>query len=161
MINQLIPSGVCLKCKGCCRFAQEDSVWAPSLLNGEIDSLSKAGLAPSMITPQKKIRVANFNKENIFICSLFNPEGHICKIYSARPFECQLYPFLLKRKNNKIFLAVDLNCPFAKENIKSSSFTQHVQYLTGLLKGPQYAAILKNNPQVTQEYPEAEELGEL
>ncbi len=161
MINQLIPQGICLKCKGCCRFSHEDSVWAPSLLNEEIEALSKAGEACSLISSNKKIRVANFNRENIFICSLFNPEGNICKIYSARPFECQLYPFLLKHRDAKEFLAVDLNCPFVKDKIKSKEFAQYVKYLVGLLKSPQYTAILKNNPQVIQAYPEAEELNEL
>lgn len=161
MINQLIPQDFCLKCKGCCRFTHEDSVWAPCLLNEEIESLSKAGLAPALITPHKKIRVAAFAKENVFICSLFNPEGNICKIYGFRPFECQLYPFLLKRRNGKTFLAVDLNCPFVKAKIKNKEFKDYAQYLVDLLKSPQYAAILENNPHVVQAYPEAEEINEL
>lgn len=161
MIKQFIPQEVCLKCKGCCRFSQEDSVWLPSLLNEEIEVLSRQGLPPSLITPYKKIRVATFSKENVFICSLFNPEGNICKIYAFRPFECQLYPFLIKLKNRKTFLAVDLNCPFVKDKIKTKEFSDYVKHLVDLLKSPQFAAILKNNPQIIQEYPEGQELNEL
>ncbi|MFA4842742.1 MAG: YkgJ family cysteine cluster protein, partial [Candidatus Omnitrophota bacterium] len=101
MIKQIIPQEVCLKCQGCCRFSEKDSVWSPSLLDEEAESLG-----------QKKILLIASAAGNVFFCSFFEPEKNACKIYSRRPFECQLYPFLLKRKDKKTFLAVDPKCPF-------------------------------------------------
>ncbi len=148
MIRQFIPQEVCLKCKGCCRFSQEDSVWVPRLLKEEEGVLSEIRVIPSQ-------------EGNNFICSFFNPEDNHCKIYAERPFECQLYPFLLKKKSGKIFLGLDLNCPFTKGKIETKEFSEYLNYLIGLLKSQQYAAILKSNPQVIQGYPEAEELSAL
>ena len=30
-LKQFVPSEVCLKCNGCCRYKQADSVWRPKL----------------------------------------------------------------------------------------------------------------------------------
>lgn len=161
MIRQFVPQEVCLKCRGCCRFHQEDSVWSPTLLDEEIDTFLKEGLSAGLISPNKKIRVASFKKEDIFICSLFDPEGNNCKIYSLRPLECQLYPFLLNRKGTKAFLAIDLQCPFASEKVKTKEFNDYARYLAGILKNPPYAEMLQNNPHIVQVYPEAVDLVEI
>jgi len=161
MIRQFVPQEVCLKCHGCCRFHQEDSVWPPTLLNEEIDALSKEGVPATLISSSKKIRVASFPKEDIFICSLFDAQGNKCKIYNLRPLECQLYPFLLNRKGGKSFLAIDLQCPFAAEKIKAKEFNDYAQYLAGLLKNPPYTEVLQNNPHIIQVYPEAVDLVEI
>jgi len=161
VIKQFIPENVCLSCQGCCRFREEDSVWLPSLSTEEIENFSRQGLPPSLISVEKKIRVASFDKEGIFICSLFNPEQNKCKIYESRPLECQLYPFLLSRKDKKIFLAVDTQCHYVGGRIKTQEFSEYTQYLAELLKSPQYADILKNNPHLIQVYRDTLEICEL
>jgi len=157
-IKQLIPQGVCLKCKGCCRFSQEDSVWLPTLLNQEIAEFEKLGLAPGLISANKKIRVASFPKEKTFICSLFNPEGNICKIYEQRPFECRLYPFILKRRGAGTCLAADENCPFVAAHKEDAAFKEYASYLINFLQDPGLKDLLKENPQMVGDYPQALEL---
>lgn len=161
MIEQFVPQEACLKCQGCCRFAQEDSVWVPSLLNEEIEKLLKGSFPPSLLSLDKKIRAISFKNEGIYICALFNPEENKCKIYEYRPFECQLYPFLINRKEDKVFLALDLKCPFAKDKVNTREFQEYSRYLSGLLKTPQYLEILKNNPHAIQAYAEVLDLSEL
>jgi len=161
MIKQFVSQGVCLKCQGCCRFKQEDSVWSPVLFNEEIEMLLKEGLSPALISPHKKIRVASFSKEDIFICSLFNTEENKCKIYNFRPLECQLYPFVINRKDDKILLSLDLQCSFIAEKQKTEEFKEHVRYLADLLNSPRYVEILKNNFQIIQTYPDVLDLCEL
>lgn len=160
-IKQIIPEGFCLKCDGCCRFSHPDTVWSPFLLKEEIDNFLKQGLAPSLITTSKNIRVVSFDKGNIFICALLDPQENKCKIYSFRPFDCQLYPFLINRDGGKIFLAADLRCLFVKENLEKDEFKKHAQYLRGLLNSPDLLNIKKDNPQIAQEYAEVINLFEL
>lgn len=160
MIKQFIPQNYCLSCQGCCRFAQVDSVWSPCLLDEDLKELAKNNLSPSIISSRKKIRLIPFHKQDNFICPLLGLDSK-CKIYSFRPFECQLYPFLLNRKGRKVFLAIDLNCPYAKGNLKAPAFKKYTRYLAGLLGRPRRLSALKNNPQVIQEYPEVLNLVEL
>jgi Fe-S-cluster containining protein len=171
MIKQVIPRDYCLGCQGCCRFGQQDSVWLPCLLNEEIEGLLKKNFPSSLISGEKKIRSQPHPEENNFtpplragagfICSFFVPQDNKCKIYAFRPFECQLYPFLINRKDDKIFLAVDLRCPFAQENLKNPKYKKYIQYLTDLFNGSSVIQILKNNPQIIQTYPEVLNLKKL
>lgn len=138
-LQQFIPEDFCLACKGCCRFVQQNSVWLPRLLEEEKNKIGRIDV------------VANPREEN-FICGFLNKEDNKCKIYHTRPFECQLYPFVLDRKGNNIFLAVDLNCAFVKEGWKNQEFKEYAQRLIELIKSPGCLNILKNNPQIIQEY---------
>ncbi|MBU1124991.1 MAG: YkgJ family cysteine cluster protein, partial [Candidatus Omnitrophica bacterium] len=90
--NQFVPQEFCLKCQGCCRFAEADSVWAPCLLDEEIqDLLDNKELPAVMISLERRIRpVAHQGHEN-FLCPFLVMEDNACKIYDIRPFECQLY----------------------------------------------------------------------
>jgi Fe-S-cluster containining protein len=161
MIKQFIPQEICLECQGCCRFSQRDSVWSPSLLNEEVEELLKNKIPPLFISSDKKILLRQPAAEGNFVCSFFTPEENLCKIYPWRPFECQLYPFLINRKGGKVFLALDLHCPFVAKKIKTRDFEDCVLYLTEFLNSPPQAEILKNNPQIIQVYPQALNLGEL
>jgi len=61
----------------------------------------------------------------------------------------------------KIFLALDLRCPFIKDNLESLGTKGYIQYLTGFFKSQAGSSILRNNPQIIQEYPEVVNLAEL
>jgi Fe-S-cluster containining protein len=90
-----------------------------------------------------------------------NLKDNKCKIYFFRPFECQLYPFLINRNAGKAFLAVDLKCPFVKQRLETKEFKEYTKNLSGILNSPSLIKILKNNPQIIQAYPEALNLREL
>ncbi len=143
MIKQFIPSSVCLKCQGCCRFAEENSVWSVKLLEGERLRLKCAN---------KTIPLKYSEKEGNFYCSFLDKSNNKCQVYSNRPLECQLYPFLIHGKNKKASLAVDLNCPFVQKELKSKKIKDFALELASLLKTPAYQDILKNNPHIIQEY---------
>lgn len=148
-LKQFVLSGFCLKCAGCCRFDQEDTIWSPRLLNKEKERLGK------------KIHLIPNPKQGNFLCSFLNIQNNKCKTYSFRPFECQLYPFLINRKEEDIFLAVDLKCPFVKKNLKDPRFKEYTQYLNDFLNSPRQLNILKNNPQIIQVYTEVLNLTKL
>jgi len=103
-LKQFIPSEFCLGCHSCCRFKDKESVWTPFRIE---------------LTPYK----------DYFVCPNLNLETNLCKVYSERPFDCRLYPFLLNSKLDKVFLSVHLNCPFIRENLNKKSFKDYVSYL--------------------------------
>lgn len=152
---------VCLKCQGCCRFLQAQTEWAPCLLNEEKKLLSENIRFASLISMDNRVCLISSEKGDIFLCPFLNEEENKCRIYASRPFECRLYPFILNRKKSKVFLAVDTNCAYAKDNLNSASFKEYLSYLLCLLNSQKYKTILKNNPQVIQAYAQAFNLEEI
>jgi len=162
MMKQVIPQDVCLKCQGCCRFGEQDSAWVPCLLDEEIQSLlDKQGLPPALLSAGKKIQPVGSPAGEGFICAFFDPQANKCKIYDCRPFECQLYPFLINLRVNKVLLTVDLNCPYVKEHLNTKEFQEYSAYLAAFLNQPSQLKLLKGNPQVIQAYEEVLDIIEL
>ena len=158
MIRQFVPEEVCLKCQGCCRFKETVGVWLPCILNEETAVLSKNNLP----CPQEKKIIPVFSGEkDIFFCPLLNRKENKCSIYTERFFDCQLYPFVINRKQQKVYLSVDLNCGFINDNFQSAGFEKYVEYLSGLLNSKAYLDILRRNPQIVQIYPGVADIAEL
>ena len=161
MIKQFVPREFCLKCLGCCRFREENSVWAPCLLDEEIQELIDKDIPPATITADRRIHpVPNPSGEGYF-CAFLSAQENKCKIYNFRPFECQLYPFLLNLRGKKVILTVDLNCPYIKKSINDPSFKEYSEQLAKFLNSPAQVKLLRNNPQVLQAYEEVSEIIEL
>ena len=161
MIKQFIPQEYCLKCRVCCRFSEEGSIWSPILLDGEMDKLLEHRIPPSFFSYDKRIRLQSQPRQDNFTCSFFDSGDNKCKIYDLRPFECQLYPFLLNRDSNAIFLALDLRCPFIQQNLQPAVFQEYAKDIVDFLNSPEGQALLKNNPQLIQEYPGVLNVAEL
>jgi len=155
VIRQFVPSEVCLKCRGCCRFKEEDSAWSPCLLEEEVQGLLDKKIPSASIDIHKRIHpIANPQGGSNFVCPFLSIGDNKCKIYGFRPFECQLYPFLINLRGRKVLLTVDLNCPYIRENIKSKEFREYLNYLAAFLNSPKQLKILKENPQILQAYEE-------
>jgi Fe-S-cluster containining protein len=139
MIKQIILKDFCLNCRLCCRFNEPDSVWVPHLLDDEKKRLN-----------EDKIKLIFSKKEKVYFCSFLEPKENKCKIYKNRPLECQLYPFLINLKDKKIFLSLDLRCPYIKERLNSSQVKEYINYLCGFLKASK--KLILDNPQILQTY---------
>lgn len=148
MIRNLIPSKICLACLGCCRFSEKGSVWLPHLLKEEGKRLKKIKLVPGAGL-------------SIFLCSYLNQKSNKCIIYKGRPFDCRLYPFLIRRKAKKVFLSADLNCPYMEKHLRASEVKRYIAYLLKFLHSKRFLKILKGNPQIIQEYPGVLDVGEI
>ncbi|MDD5560895.1 MAG: YkgJ family cysteine cluster protein [Candidatus Omnitrophica bacterium] len=162
MIKQFVPQEFCLKCRGCCRFREADSVWSPCLMDEEIQLLlDKKDIPAASISIERRIQlIANPNGVD-FICPFLSSLSNKCAIYDIRPFECQLYPFLINLRKDKILLTVDLNCPYVCEKINSPEIKDYISYLAGYLNSPEQLKMLKDNPRLIQAYEEVREVAEL
>jgi hypothetical protein len=162
VIKQFVPEDVCLKCRGCCRFSEANSVWLPCLLDEEIVELAdKKGIAAVSLSMDKRIMPKVIEGNEGFFCPFLSITDNKCAIYNSRPFECQLYPFLLSLRQKKALLTVDLNCPYVQEKINTPEFKEYTLYLADLLNSPAYLRLLKNNPQIIQAYAQVLDVVEL
>lgn len=162
MIKQFVSEDVCLRCQGCCRFSQADSVWLPCLLDEEIvDLTDKQGIPAVSLSADKRIMPKAGAGSKVFFCPFLSPADNKCAIYDSRPFECQLYPFIVSLRQKKALLTVDLNCPYVQEKINTPEFKEYTLYLENLLNSPEYLRLLKNNPQIIQAYTQVLDVVEL
>ncbi len=161
MIKQLIPQEICLKCQGCCRFRQVNSVWLPCLMEEEIQALLDKNIPPAAISIERKIQPLPNPNSDGYICAFFDIPENKCKIYAFRPWECQLYPFLINLRDKKVILTLDLNCAYIKENLKTKEFKEYSEYLVDFLNSPPQIRLLKDNPQLLKTYEDISEIIEL
>ncbi|MCM8792011.1 MAG: YkgJ family cysteine cluster protein [Candidatus Omnitrophica bacterium] len=142
-LKQVVKSIFCKSCVGCCRFKEKESVWVPHLLEQETKSLKI-----------KKIKLIFRNDQ--FICSFLEPEANLCRIYKIRPFECRLYPFLLQRRDDRLFIAVHLKCPFLEREVSCGDFKDYLKYLKAFFKRPKNLKIIMKNKNNFSYYPKDE-----
>lgn len=161
-VKQFVPEEDCLKCQGCCRFREAESVWSPCLLEEEtLELIDKPGIPAVSISADKKIMPVAVQGKEGFFCPFISLADNKCKIYAMRPFECQLYPFLIAFRGKKVLLTVDLNCPYARLKADSKEFREYVDYLTKFLNSPKQLKLLKDNPQLIQAYEDVLDVVEL
>lgn len=129
-LKQFVPSDFCLGCYGCCRFAANPTIWAPS-----------------------GCRLAKNNGE--YICENLRREDNRCKIYQQHPLDCQLYPFLLVRKGNSLQLGIHRACRFIQEkNPSDKELKDYTDYVKERLCADELISILENNPEIAADYAE-------
>ena len=165
-LNQFVPSKVCLKCDGCCRFKEENSAWRPRMAKEEIlrfaqndEKMSLADLILSKETFSKEGSIKTVTCHGEHLCSFFNPQDYTCRIYHSRPFECELYPFVLTRKEGRMAVYSHLMCPFIQEKRATQDFDDYVVYLKKFFQEQEALAFLKRNPTLAGDYsPYQEEL---
>ena len=134
MLKQFIPSDYCLKCLGCCRFAQNPTIWAPQ-------------------------GCKLIQNNNSYICEQLNLKNNRCEIYRKRPLDCRLYPFLLVKRNHLLQLGLHKSCCFIEENKPDSGIVrEYADYLKRRLNGEEYIAELRKNPQIAADYQEDVEI---
>lgn len=153
MIKQLIPSEVCLSCKGCCRYSARNSSWAPTLLQEEARDLLRGTIAGTFISETNKLKViTDHSGQNNYLCPCLNVRDDTCTIYPNRPLECQLYPFVLALADAKYVLGVDAQCPFVEQNLLDPEFRKFGDGLLEYFNSSHGRYILQKNPHLFQEY---------
>jgi uncharacterized protein len=130
-LEQFVPSEICLQCDGCCRFKDKDSAWRPKISGEEVARARELGLAEKIfnqgvVDKDNYIRTAPGCGEHF--CSFFNSQDHTCAIYQARPFECELYPFVISRDAQGAGVYMHLNCPHVEAN-PGEATAAYVRYL--------------------------------
>jgi len=140
-IKQFVNSKFCLKCRGCCRFNSE--LWIPCLLKQD-----KQNLKIQAISPAK-------NEDN-YRCQFLIQDKNQCRIYNLRPFECQLYPYLLNKQGGSLDLVAHLSCPYLQNNLNSKAFGEYCRNLTRFFKDPEVLNVLKAEWETFRCYPQDE-----
>lgn len=165
-LKQFVPSSVCLKCDGCCRFKEENSSWRPKVVPEEVVQIQISGLAAEIFARNPFLpdgpRTGTVQGGHIqanachgtegFQCSFFKADDHTCRIFTKRPFDCQLYPFVLTREGGQPVLCVHLHCPHVQQTRFSPVFERYAEYLKDFFRRREVRDFLKENPTLVGDY---------
>jgi len=162
-LKQFVPSEVCLKCRGCCRYKQADSPWRPKLGGRDRESLADLITGSAVLDAQAYINTIQACGEHL--CRFLNGNDNTCGIYSRRPFECALYPFVLSQTTDAVKVYVHLSCPYvqdhlmnfdcqsrASENPDKAGFNEYVQYLKEFFRRADIREFLTGNKGMFHDY---------
>jgi uncharacterized protein len=154
-LKQFVPSQVCLSCDGCCRFKEAQSLWRPMITGQERDEQRNPDFARKVFSAQVVDDagfITTLPLKDSFICYFLNPSHNTCGIYHARPFECQLYPFVLGRNSEESGVYAHLNCPYIQDSWDSPKFLEYKKDLQQFFRQDEVRAFLKRNPCLVREY---------
>ncbi len=142
-----------MKCKICCRFPDTTEVQAPawSLLEAEWAQASggdRSWFQKIEQTPSLGPRLQPCGSG--FRCPAFNEQMNGCTIYSVRPLDCRLYPFVLTKdaSQTKVILSMDVKCPYIQEHGTDLETLAYIQRLADYLEMPVGRDYLKENPNI-------------
>ena len=149
-LKQFVPSEVCLKCQGCCRYKEEKSAWRPKL--GASDQTALADLITSgdVLDTQAYIKTIQLCGEHL--CRFLNGEDNTCKIYTQRPFECLLYPFILSKDHDVVKVYVHLACPYIQDHLPQADYESYVTYLKEFFRREDMRNFLVANKSMFHDY---------
>ena len=144
-IPQFVPQDVCLACDGCCRFAEPESVWRPKVFDGE-----EAEDACTALDAHRCVqaRVTGGQCE----CVFFERKTNTCQIYDQRPWECRLYPFMLTRRGEHVWVVMHLACPHIQDALGSESLKNFVITLQSYFEQDDVVEFLRRHAQNVTDY---------
>ncbi|MCR4337343.1 MAG: phosphatidylglycerol lysyltransferase domain-containing protein [Candidatus Omnitrophica bacterium] len=150
-LKQYVPSSVCLSCDGCCRFKEQNSRWRPRVGLQEKTQLSLAEkIFATAVDEEGSLKTISCG--GMHLCQFFNATDHTCGVYQNRPFECQLYPFLLTRWQGKVAICVHWNCPHVQKHFGSLEYQKYVQYLQDYFGQAEVKEFVEKNPGLIGDY---------
>ena len=149
-LKQFVPSEVCLKCKGCCRYKEADSVWRPKLGPRDQESLFALIRAGDVLDARAYIKTIQIGDEHF--CKFLNGNNNTCGIYIKRPFECSLYPFIISQRPDAVSIYVHLSCPYVQDHLSRADYDVHVAYLKEFFSRADVRDFLSRNKTMFHDY---------
>lgn len=155
-LKQFVPAEYCFQCQGCCVFDSTETPWRPFMAQEErLRSVFKnpeKGLDNTHVNPQGYINTVC--EEGKGRCQVFDRQKFLCESYHVRPFECQIYPFMVVEKEGRPFLAAHLGCPYVHEHWRDEGFNEYVSYLIERMQKPAVKNFLFRNQGIVRPYEE-------
>ena len=148
-LQQFVPSHVCLKCDGCCRFKTADSSWRPKVGQEE---KAKIGMAAGADFTDAQAYIKTIEDCGNQLCRFFNKGDSTCQIYDRRPLECALYPFILSKHAQGVQVYVHLACPYIQDHQSDVALENYIDYLRTFFAAEGTRDFLRKNRGLLHDY---------
>jgi len=155
-LRQLVPSSVCLKCDVCCRYPQRITPYTPYFFSEEAKKAMAEGGEFSAIGKVIDTKPFPLFHRDCYICQFFDPQNNACKIYTLRPFDCQLYPFMVTYDKDfkSIILVLDTKCPYLLNKLKTKETRSYIDYLVSIFEDQNMVEEINTNKNFISEFQE-------
>jgi uncharacterized protein len=157
-LPQFVKQEVCLNCDGCCRFKDGEQAWHAKIGIDEIYELRRdqPSLAGEIFQPGR-VTLGGFLESRPLVssgcrCVFFDDQQKKCSIYPGHPFECRLYPFVIRRRGAEIVLSCHLACPFIQDHFDSPAYHAYVDILNVYFQRPDVLEFIRVNPHIPGNY---------
>ena len=151
VVEQIVPSKVCVACDVCCRFPERDSALRPYFTREEIRAAIARGIAPDAFPDHAGSKVAVVpNGEEGYRCPAFDPQTGHCGIYEERPLDCRLYPVAVMwdHAHAAVVMGWDSKCPFIRDNLDSPESLAYVERTAAFLEAQDTVNVFASNNQL-------------
>ncbi len=163
-LPQCVPSRVCFSCDVCCRFPEPDSFLRPYFTAAEIRAAVAQGMDQARFPDPAGSQISLVPNESGegYLCPAFDPVTSHCRIYEARPLDCQIYPLALmwsvpltsalspegrgEGEGREVVLGWDTKCPFLRES--PPGLDGHAARIAALLEREDMLETLVRNPRL-------------
>jgi len=151
IVEQIVPSKVCVACDVCCRFPEQDSALRPYFTKEEIRAAVAHGISPDAFPDHAGSKVAVVpNGEEGYRCPAFDPQTGHCGIYEARPLDCRLYPVAVMwdHAHSAVVMGWDSKCPFIRDNLDSPESRAYIERTSAFLESKELVKVFVSNSQL-------------
>lgn len=161
-MKQIIKHEQCLRCRECCRFRADRLYFAPLFTQDEIESIRQTGADMPEFVPfqgsdkvfQIKLQPAQI-KDPVYeyVCPFLDEANYVCTIYEQRPFDCQVWPFIVMREAGRKILAhfTGESC-LALDEVDAADFAEYRDYFAALIRSEKYRDMLTRFPELVWEH---------
>lgn len=151
---------VCLECRECCKFLEEDLYFSPIFTEEEVNKIKKKFKVN--FKPYKDSKnvfqiemVKSIEDEKLYVCPLLDEEKHLCQVYPIRPFDCRVWPFIfMKDKSGKkvVFACFDKDiCPVT-DKMDRNAFEMHKDEVIKWINKHDLIKLLNKHPALIWDY---------
>lgn len=156
-LPQFVKQQVCLNCDGCCRFKEGEQSWHAKIGIDEVYELQRD--KPSLA--REVFQRAHVTADGFFSsqpddagcrCVFFDNARKACSIYGGHPFECRLYPFVIRRRGKEVVLSCHLACPFIQDAFGGEDYDAYVCILRDYFQRQDVLEFIATNPHIPGQY---------
>lgn len=154
-MKQANEKNVCMQCRECCVFADDEIYFGPVATNSEKKTLLKIGKKNSSFEEHgnlHKIKLVKHGGHNR--CPFLDTKTWLCTVYDKRPFDCKLYPYIItwdKSKRNIVLCHQTEMCK-AHQTKDSKEHDAYRDYVIQYLCTPEVVNMLRENPELIWDY---------
>jgi len=156
VVEQIVPSPVCVACDVCCRFPEADSPLRPYFTQEEIRAALAHGIAPDAFSDHAGSKVSVVPHEDGYICPAFAPTTGRCGIYQDRPLDCRLYPVAVvwDQTHTEVVMGWDSKCQFIRDNRESPESRAYLERTAAWLESDAIFPVFLANRQLIGSFQE-------
>jgi Fe-S-cluster containining protein len=152
----------CQSCRGCCKFREDETYFAPVFSTKEIETIRGQGLPADNFKPHKhhtdvfQVQLIRSTQDpQWYVCPYLDEGSHLCGIYQVRPTDCRIWPLLMMRdKENK---EVVLSCFHKRictttDKLTEQEFELRMERLENWFDKEEFVRQLQQSPGLAWDY---------